>query len=180
MEKHLGSTLPHFLLATLFVLCFLSDLMSRVQRRGVARVLAVGQAGHGHAQWGSGCCQARGAGLLLPPRSLSARSSRAAASGQRPRRSPPRTRGARPLQPVLSCRPPEGATKRQPVVRPVPVYQLSAPQGSAAPARARKVEHAGSLGRAWRLARRPAIAGRARAAGARRGGGRPGRSPGFF
>lgn len=54
-----------------------------------------------------------------------------------------------------SCRPPEGANKRQPVVCPVIIYQLSAPQGSAAATRARKVQHAGSLGRARRLAQRP-------------------------
>ncbi|KAF6104297.1 hypothetical protein HJG60_011275 [Phyllostomus discolor] len=42
--------------------------------------------------------------------------------------------------------PPEGANKRQPVVCPVTIYQLRALQGSAAPTRAQKVQHAGSLG----------------------------------
>lgn len=149
--------------------------MSRVKRRGVARVLALGQAGHGHAQWGSWAAPAA-AGARV----------RAAPGPQPPGRghaaplAAPERAAPAPCSLCCSCRPPEGAAKRQPVVRPVTIYQLSAPQGSAAPTRARKVQHAGSLGRAWRLARRPAIAGRARAAVARCGGGRPGRSPGFF
>lgn len=74
-----------------------------------------------------------------------------------------------------SCRPPEGANKRQPVVCPVIIYQLSAPQGSAAATRARKVQHAGSLGRARRLAQRPGPARGER--GGQRAARRPSREP---
>nr|XP_031315174.1 proline-rich protein LAS17-like [Camelus dromedarius] len=56
----------------------------------------------------------------------------------RPRFSPPQPGTSRRPPPcsLSQSRPPEGANKRQPVVCPVTIYQLSAPQGSAAAARA--------------------------------------------
>lgn len=146
-EKYLGSTFTHFLLATLFVLCSLSGLMSRVKGRVVGRVLALYQTGHGHAQFLSLCWPGLGSWAALPAvsRSQRAHSSGAQASGQRPSHAARRPRNSRsppPCSLCCSCWPPEGANKRQPVVCPVTIYQLSAPQGSAAPTHAQKVQHA--------------------------------------
>lgn len=158
LEKFGDSTLFHFLPDTQFLVprCP-SGLTSRVKPRVVGRVASHGHTGR--AQWQSGLRLDPGS-LVRAPR-LGARVR--AAQGLPPPLGP-RTRllcsparDAAPPAPCSlcgSCQPPEGANKRQPVVCPVTIYQLSAPQGSAAATRAQKVQHAGSFGRARRLARR--------------------------
>lgn len=123
----------------------LPDHMSRVKPGVVGRVLALGQTGRAQLPSGFGPGLGRwGAGLL----GAQVR----AALGPQPRgggRAPPA-----PCSLCCSCRPPEGANQPQPVVGPDTVIS-AAPQGSAAPTRAPKVQHAGSLGRARRLEQRP-------------------------
>lgn len=124
------------------VLCSLSDLTSRVKCRVVGRVLAYCQARHIHLQ----------SGLQPGQRSWAATAAESECAqrwgGGRDCFSIQSSNSLLPASCSLCCSrwPPEGANKRQPVVCPVTIYQLSALQGSAAPTRALKVQHAGSLG----------------------------------
>lgn len=64
-------------------------------------------------------------------------------------------RAARPLQPALQLLATGGGEQTSTCCLSRHHLSTLAPQGSAAPTRAQKVQHAGSLGRARRLAQRP-------------------------